>query len=52
MSVRRSLAWSYGGQVFTFLVTFASSVVVARLLGPREMGVFAIAMATYGFLSI
>ncbi|WP_375401978.1 oligosaccharide flippase family protein [uncultured Sphingomonas sp.] len=50
--MRTSLGWSYGGQAFTFIVTFASSVIVARLLGPREMGVFAIAMATYGIISI
>lgn len=52
MSVRKSLAWSYGGQAFTFIVTFASSVIVARLLGPEEIGIFAIGMATYGILSI
>lgn len=52
MSVRKSLAWSYGGQAFTFLVTFASSVIVARLLSPREMGVFAIAAATAAILSV
>lgn len=52
MSVRKSLAWSYGGQAFVFLVTFGSSVIVARILGPYEMGVFAIAMATAGVLSV
>lgn len=52
MSVRTSLAWSYGSQAFTFLVTFASSVVIARLLGPRDMGVYAIAMATSGILAV
>ena len=52
MSIRKSLAWSYGGQAFTFAVTFVSSVIVARILGPYEMGVFALAMATAGLLSI
>lgn len=52
MSVRKSLAWSYGGQAFTFVVTFASSVIVARLLSPRDMGVFAIASAVSAILSI
>ncbi len=52
MSVRKSLAWSYGAQAFVFVLTFCVSVIVARLLGPYEMGVFAIAMATAGLLSI
>ena len=52
MSVRKSLAWSYGSQAFIFLVTFGSSVIVARILGPYEMGVFAIALATAGVLSV
>lgn len=51
MSVRKSLAWSYGSQAVTFLVTFASSLIVARLLSPREMGVFAIAMATSAIIA-
>jgi O-antigen/teichoic acid export membrane protein len=52
MSVRKSLAWSYGSQAFTFVVMFGSSVVVARLLSPREVGVYAIAMAAAGILAV
>jgi O-antigen/teichoic acid export membrane protein len=52
MSVRKSLIWSYGAQVVIFVATFGSSVIVARILGPYEMGIFAIAMAINGVLSI
>lgn len=52
MSVRRSLAWAYSGQTMSFAIQFASSIIVARLLSPREMGVFAIAMATQGVIAI
>jgi O-antigen/teichoic acid export membrane protein len=36
----------------SFVLQFASSVVLARLLAPREMGVFAVAIAIVGALSI
>lgn len=52
MSVRKSLAWSYGAQAFIFVQTFAVSVFVARILGPYEMGIFAVAATTAGALSI
>lgn len=52
MSVRRSLAWAFSGQILTFVVSFAGSVIVARLLSPHEMGIFAIAMATQGLIGI
>ena len=52
MSVRRSLAWSYGGQFLNFFVSFGGSVVIARLLTPHQMGVFAVAMAYTAILTI
>ena len=52
MSVRKSLAWSYGAQGLIFVVSFGSSVFVARILGPYEMGIFAVGTATAGALSI
>src|SRR5579872_2278990 len=52
MSVRKSLAWTFSGQLISFLITFAGSVVLARLLSPREMGVYGIALATAGLISI
>src|SRR5262249_4070516 len=50
-SVRRGLAWMTLSQAALFLVQFGSSVVVARLLTPYEMGVFAIATGVVGLIS-
>lgn len=52
MSVRRSLAWAYSGQFIAFAVQFGGSVVIARLLSPHELGIFAIAMAAVGIIQI
>src|SRR6201989_3002525 len=40
------------GQAAFFLLQFAGSVVLARLLTPYEMGVYALAAALVGVLSI
>jgi O-antigen/teichoic acid export membrane protein len=45
MSVRRSLAWTYTAQAICFGITFASTVVIARLVSPRDFGIFAMANA-------
>ncbi|HWW63632.1 MAG TPA: oligosaccharide flippase family protein [Sphingomonadaceae bacterium] len=52
MAVRRSLAWMAFGQGGFFCLQFLGSVVVARLLSPYEIGVFAIAMAVVGLVSV
>lgn len=52
MAVRRSLAWMVFGQGSLFVLQFIGSIVVARLLGPRDMGVFAVAMAAVGVIGI
>jgi O-antigen/teichoic acid export membrane protein len=39
-------------QVFSFTLNFASSVIVARYLEPRQFGIFAIGMALVGLLSV
>ena len=52
MSVRRSLAWMVLSQVGFFVLQFGGSVVLARLLSPYEMGVYALAAATVGILGI
>jgi O-antigen/teichoic acid export membrane protein len=39
-------------QASSFVLQFASSVVLVRLLTPREMDVFAVALAIVGALSI
>jgi len=51
MALRKAILWSVGGQTASYLILFVGSVLVARLLSPREMGVFAIAMATIGILN-
>lgn len=45
MSVRRSLAWTYSAQGLSFLISFSSTIVVARLVTPRDFGIFAMAGA-------
>ena len=52
MSTRRLLGWALGGQASSFVVTLLGSIILARLLSPREMCVYAIAVATVGILSI
>ncbi|MDB5421451.1 MAG: hypothetical protein JWR59_1398 [Brevundimonas sp.] len=52
MSVRRSVAWAYTGQIFSLAASFVTSIIIARLLSPHEMGVYAIAMATVGIIEV
>lgn len=52
MSVRRSLAWAFSGQIIAFVVQFAGSVAIARLLSPGEIGIYAIAMAALGLIQV
>ncbi len=51
MSIRKAILWSYGAQLFIFAQTFGTSVIVARLLGPYETGIFAVGAATTGALA-
>ena len=51
LSVRRSLAWMSLAQGSLFVLQFGVTVVVARLLSPYDMGVFAVAVAIVGLLS-
>jgi O-antigen/teichoic acid export membrane protein len=52
MSIRRSLAWMMASQSVLFILQFTGSVVLARLLTPYEMGVYAVAAAIMGILGI
>lgn len=52
MAMRRSLAWMGLAQGSFFVLQFAGSVVLARLLTPHDMGVYAIALALVGLLGI
>ena len=51
MSLRRNMAWVGASQAMFFIVQFAGSVIVARLLTPYETGVYAVALAIVGVLS-
>jgi O-antigen/teichoic acid export membrane protein/glycosyltransferase involved in cell wall biosynthesis/pimeloyl-ACP methyl ester carboxylesterase len=48
--VRNSLGWSFANNVAGRSLTFVSSLVLARLLEPRQFGVFAIALVVYSLL--
>ena len=52
MSVRLSLAWTYLAQALSFMVTFGSTVVVARLVSPRDFGIFAMANAVATIINV
>ncbi|CAA9531491.1 MAG: hypothetical protein AVDCRST_MAG91-2995 [uncultured Sphingomonadaceae bacterium] len=52
MSIKKSLAWLGLAQAISVVLQFASSVVLARYLTPYEMGIFAVAVATVGMLSL
>lgn len=51
MSVRRSLAFSLGGNAGFFVIQFATSIVLARLLTPAEFGVYAAATAVTNIIN-
>jgi O-antigen/teichoic acid export membrane protein len=52
MSVRRHLAWMGIAQGVAFGGQFLTSVVMARLLSPRELGVFIVAASICGVIGI
>ena len=52
MAVRSSFVWMAFGQASYFGLQFVGSIIVARLLGPYDMGVFAIAMAVVGMIGV
>ena len=45
MSIRKSIAWSFSEQTLQYGLQFVSAIVIARLLTPDEMGIFALAMS-------
>ena len=52
MSLRRSLAWMLLSQIGLFVLQFGSSVVLARLLTPYDMGIYTAAASVVGILSV
>jgi len=51
-SIRRNMLWMAASQSSVFVIQFASTMVIARLLTPYEMGVFAAALAVVGLLAV
>lgn len=51
MSVRKSMAWSLTGSFGFFIIQFAASVIVARLLTPVELGIYGVALAALSLLT-
>lgn len=51
VSMRRSVLWMGFSQGCLFVIQFGGSVVMARLLTPYEMGVYAVAAAVVGLLT-
>lgn len=52
MSVRRSLAWAFSGQFSAAFLLFLAWLVIARLLIPAEVGIFAVGYAVAGIVNI
>ncbi len=52
LALKRSLAWMGFAQITALALQFSSSVVLARLLTPYEMGIYAVSAATVGVLSV
>jgi len=48
----KSMAWMGFAQALSFILQFTASIVLARILTPYEMGVYAVALATVASLAI
>lgn len=48
--IRRAIVWTIAGQIVSFVATFGTTVALARILTPREIGIFAIGAAVSGVL--
>lgn len=51
MNARKSFFWAAAGQVLSFFISFAGSVVVARILTPTEVGTYVLGAAFAGLCS-
>jgi O-antigen/teichoic acid export membrane protein len=51
MTIRKALAWSVSGQFLSFAINFIGATVIARLLTPYDMGVYALAIAIVAVLN-
>lgn len=50
--VRRAFLWTILAQFLSFGISFAAMVILTRLLTPHEMGIYAVAFATYGAFQV
>lgn len=50
--VRQAFLWTILAQFLSFGISFASMIVLTRLLSPYEMGIYAVAFATYGAFQV
>jgi lipopolysaccharide exporter len=48
----RGVTWNYVGTAGRILATFASQILLARLLGPEQVGLFGYALLTMAFLAL
>lgn len=52
LSIRKSLAFSFAQKYTTLILSLASVVILSRLLTPREIGVFSVAVGLTTFASL
>lgn len=52
MSVRRSIILTYLAQAAAFFITFASTLIIARLVSPRDFGIYAMVNAVTTVISV
>jgi O-antigen/teichoic acid export membrane protein len=51
VSIRRSFAWAFSEQTLQQLIQLAAAIVIARLLAPDEMGIYALAVSAAALLT-
>ncbi len=51
MSIRTSFAWAFSEQTLQQVIQLAAAVIIARLLAPDEMGIFALAVSAAAMLT-
>lgn len=51
-SIRRALSYSYFEKYGTYVVGFASTVIISRILGPADIGAFSVGMGLVGVIAV
>ena len=52
LSTRHALVWSFAERYASFSIGFVSTLILARLLTPTQVGVFSLSMALLAVLGI